>query len=163
MDWLRHHMRDHLSNVRPFPAPEKAADTGRTKPQVPEAGALDLVHAAADLLKGVQEHSAAVETRARALASRASDELKAARNRIQTLQMDCDNLTAAAAESKDQALAAEQSLQEAQKQIAMLEVELAAAEKRAGEAEQMLLRVEEAIRFEILEPQRSNKPAAAAA
>jgi len=157
-------MRDHLSNVRPLPTPKKGADSPsvRTIPRAQEAGALDLVHAAADLLKSLEEQAAVVETRARALASRASVELNAARNRIQALEMDCDKLTAFAAESRDQALTVEQSLQEAQRQIALLEVQVAAAEKRASEAEQMLLRVEDAIRSEILEPQRMKAAPAAA-
>jgi SMC interacting uncharacterized protein involved in chromosome segregation len=163
MDWLRHHMRDHLSNVRPFPANERATYTGigGRLPLAPRTEALELIQAAADLLKSIEDQSAAVETRARALADRASDELKASRNRIEALEWDCNKLIAFAAESKDRALTAEQSLQDAQKRIAVLEAQAAAAEKRASEAEQMLVRVEDAIRSEILQP-HSRKVMAAA-
>jgi DNA repair exonuclease SbcCD ATPase subunit len=163
MDWLRHHMRDHLSNVRPFPASERATYTGigGNLPSAPRTEAFELIEAAADLIKGIEDQSAAVETRARALADRASDELKASRNRIEALEFDCNKLIAFAAESKDRALTAEQSLQEAQTRIAVLEAQVAAAERRAGEAEQMLVRVEDAIRSEILQP-HSRKVMAAA-
>jgi chromosome segregation ATPase len=155
MDWLRQHMRNHVRNVRPFPTAERAADTepaGALSPAGTEA--LDLVHAAADVLWNMEEKSAAVETRARAFAHRASEELKRARDRIQALEADCERLNGLAVESNDRLLGAEKAVEEAQARIAVLETQLAESEGRAVNAENMLTILEDTIRCEILEPMR---------
>jgi septal ring factor EnvC (AmiA/AmiB activator) len=165
MDWLRQHMRDHISNVQPS-RPIRMASEGelpRTGPAVFDTDALDLVREAANVLRRMGEQRAAAKTRADALVERAAGELKAARDRIQALEMDCERLNRLVAQSKDQLLSAEKALEGAETRISTLETHLAASEKRAGDAEDMLLLVENTIHSELLEPMRSKTEVLAAA
>jgi chromosome segregation ATPase len=115
------------------------------------------------VLRNIEEQSAAVDARARALSERASAELKWARDRIQALEMDCERLDGLLAESKGRMLAAEEALQGAEGRTVALETELAAAKRRATDAENMLILVEDTIRSDILQPMRSNTRAPEAA
>jgi hypothetical protein len=123
---------------------------------------LRLVWQAAELLRSAEDHSVEVETRARALADRAADELKEAKRRIHSLELDCNRLNTLCAQAEDRALAAEGALREAKVQISAMETQLSNAELRASEAEGSLMRVEDAIRNEILNPHRSSSITAAA-
>jgi hypothetical protein len=100
----------------------------------------------------VKDRSAEIEARARALAESASAKLKAAEDRIHSLEMECEKLNCLVAGSRDRAFSAENALQGAEAHIGALEVKLSEAEKRAGESEHMLKCVADAIRSEILKP-----------
>jgi hypothetical protein len=165
MDWLRQHMRDHLSNVRQFPTSKSVVDNepGRMLPSPTGERALNLVHAAADLLRNTEDQSAELKTYARALAERALGELQAAQNRIQALEMDCEKLNGLVAQAKDRVLAAIKVQEVAQARIADLEAQLTAANRRAEDAENTLTLVEDTIRSEIVQPMRSRTKTSVAA
>jgi hypothetical protein len=135
MDQLEQHKRDHLGNVRSFPAAERVMHStpARTPACTARTVALDLVHAAANVLRNIDDQSVETETRTRELANCAFEELKVAWNRIWALEMDCDKLKGVIVESNDRALASEKALQRAQARILVLEAQLAATEKRAGD------------------------------
>lgn len=164
MDWLRQHMRDHIPE---FASPlEKVVNFRPTRfisANNPGAAALSLVRQAADLLRSSEDYSAEVEAHAKALADRTVAELKETRERIHSLELDCERVSALLVEAKDQTRAAKGALKQSEARIASMEAQLAtaelranSAEHRASEAEGLLKRVEDAIRTEILEPRRAN-------
>jgi chromosome segregation ATPase len=141
MEWLRQQTHDNLSNVRSFPAAERAMCSTPTRTPACNArtAALDLVHAAANVLRNIEDQSVEAETGAGALADCALEQLKVARSRIQALEMDCDKLNGVIVESNDRLLAAEKALQGAQARILALESQLATSQRRNGAAQNMLM------------------------
>jgi len=167
MDRLRQHMRDHITDSSPKAkvvsfAPARCATANDTE-------ALRLVWQAADLLRSTKDHSAEIEAQAQAFADRAVAELKEARERIQSLESDCERLSSLLGDAKDQAYAAERALKQSEARLAAMDTHLSTAQERARSAEHrasgaegMLMRVEDAIRTEILKPRRSTSLSAAA-
>jgi hypothetical protein len=173
MAWPGQHMRDHGANNPSTTAREKIVSfrTTRSIPvNSPGVGALDLVHRAADVIRAAEDHAAEIETRTRALADRALEELKLAEQRVQSAESDQERLKTLLLEAQDRALAAEDALRQSGARFAVIESQLAdaelrahSAEMRAHEAQDMLTRVEDTIRAEILEPRRSISVTSAAA
>ena len=163
MDWLRQRRRDHIADfVSPMEKVVSFGPASSISANNPGGAALHLVRQAAELLRSTEDHSTEVETRTRALADRAVDELKEAKGRIRSLELDCDRLSALLAESEDRTLTAEDALRESEGRISAMETQLSTAELRASEAEGSLMRVEDAIRTEILQPHRTTSLMAAA-
>ena len=159
MNWL------HLDDVRPLSATEMASEDELedAAPSAPGSEPLDLVHAAAQMLRDMKEQSAILETRTRAFAHRASEELKRARDCIQALDADCKRLDGLVEEFRDRLQGAEKALEGSEARIATLEAQLAASEQRACDSEDVLRLVEDTIRSEILQPMRSKSKVSAAA
>jgi len=84
--------------------------------------ALRLVRQAADLLRSTKDHSAEIEAQAQAFADRAVAELKEARERIQSLESDCERLGSLLADTKDQAYAAKRALKQSVARLAAMEL-----------------------------------------
>ena len=173
MDWLGQHMSDCRARI-PSATPTEKIVSFRVARSIalesPGVETLDLVHQAANMIRAAEDHAADIETRARALADRAVEELKLTKDQIQCVESDRDRLKALLLEAQDRALAAEEALKKSGARIANLESQLAeadlraeSADMRAYEAENVLRRVEDAIRAEILEPRRSTSVTAAAA
>jgi hypothetical protein len=173
MAWPGQHVRDHCANTPSTTGREKIVSfrTTRSSPaNIPGVGALDLVHQAANVVRAAEDHAAEIETRTRALADRAMEELKLAEQRIQSAESDRAGLKTLLLEAQDRALAAEDALRQSEARIAVIESQLAdaelrahATEMRAHDAENALRQVEDAIRTEILEPRRSTSVISAAA
>jgi chromosome segregation ATPase len=166
---LRQHMRDHITDSLPKTKVVSFGAARSVTANNPDTEALRLVRQAADLLRSTKDHSAEIEAQAQAFADRAVAELKEARERIQSLESDCERLSSLLADAKDQAYAAERALKQSEARLAAMETHLSTAQERARSAEHrasgaegMLMRVEDAIRTEILKPRRSTSLSAAA-
>jgi chromosome segregation ATPase len=136
----------------------------------PAGAVLELVQEAASVLRSSEDHSAEIEARARELSDRAVEQLKRAKEHIAALEWECEKCNALIAQGNARAAAAEDALKKFEDQFGAIELQMSAtefrarsAEARATKAEDMLRRVEEAIRSQILEPQRSRKIISAAA
>jgi hypothetical protein len=173
MDWLGQHMSGYRANT-PSATPTKKIVSFRAARSIAVNSqgveTLDLVHQAADMIRAAEDHAADIETRARALADRAVEELKLTKEQIGCVESDRDALKALLLEAQDRAFAAEDALRQSGARIAILESQLAEADLRASsadmracEAENVLRRVEDAIRAEILEPRRSTSVTSVAA
>ena len=117
---LRQHMRDHITDSSPKAkvvsfSPARCATANDTE-------ALRLVWQAADLLRSTKDHSAEIEAQAQAFADRAVAELKEARERIQSLESDCERLGSLLADTKDQAYAAKRALKQSVARLAAMEL-----------------------------------------
>ena len=147
MTWLR--QRGHTDNSAPIDEPEKVLqfpDTPARSTEDRGKAALELVHRAADVIRGIEERATAVEARARSLAEDAVEKLQLANDRIRSLETE-----RRAAEARIQE--AEEALKRAASRIAVVEGELSqaerltrAAETRANETEKALIRIEDAVR-----------------
>jgi chromosome segregation ATPase len=129
---------DEPEKVLQFPPAPSTEDRGKA--------ALELVHRAADVIRGVEERAAAVEAHARSLAEDAVEKLRLANDRIQSLEAERRAAEARAQEAED-------ALKRAASRIAIVEDQLSRAERltrtaetRANETEKALIRVEDAVR-----------------
>jgi exonuclease VII large subunit len=167
-NWLRDHMRDHITNQSALDSPENILSFQRfpNSKMNPGAAALDVVYQAAELIRDVDNYAAERHARAETLARQAIEKLKIAHDCVQSAE---SRRLAAEAGIKEFSDRLENELgvrlQEVEKvvehttsRIAAAEAQLSAAEQRAriaearaAEAENALRRIEEAIRIQIVE------------
>ena len=126
------------------------------RPSMPDSGetALDLVHQAADIFRGIEDRAQQTEARAQALCKSAMDRVKRAELRTEAAERaQRDVVIEAEAKLQDasRALAQAQSRHEAtQDRLAAAEFRAQAAEAEVRETRQALVLVEEAIRKRLL-------------
>lgn len=121
------------------------------------ATAIDLVHQAAAMMKGIENQAAETSARAQDLAQKAVEQLHAAEARIRALTSAQGEAEARLKETTARADAFEQMARTTQAQIAAMEQRVAATEDRARqaatratEAENNLVRVQNAIQHQLL-------------
>ena len=173
MQWLREHMRNHIDGAASIEPTEKVLNFRRAPAgpaQSQDTEAVDLVHQAAEVVRGAQDRAAKIEARAEDLVKRAIEKLQIAENRIRSAEVEQQAAETGLNEAGARIHMAEKALQRAQARIATAEAQLSAAEvrartaeARAAEAEKALRRIEHAIRTQILEavPTAAGKSTAA--
>ena len=132
-------------NVRSFPG-APATDQGAT--------ALDLVHQAADVFRGMEQHARQTEARAQSLCNSAMEKLRRAESRAEaaecahrTLMIDAEDKLQDASRALEEV---KSCLEAKEDQLTAMEFRAQAAEADAREAKQVLALVEEAIRRRLL-------------
>ena len=132
LEWLREHMRNHISGSAPMEA-TKGVLRFRGAPPAPatrDSGAtLDLVYQAAEMVKGIEDRANEIGTYARSIAERASEKLQLAEKRIQELEAErraadaCISEARARIEDAEEALRLERSrVKAAEDQLGQLEI-----------------------------------------
>jgi len=179
-NWLREHMRDHITdnsavnlaeNVLSFRRPPYSAKN-------PGAAALDLVYQVAELIGNADDYAAARHARAETLAKQAIEKLKIADACVRSAESGRRAAEAKIKKFSDRVekefsirvQEVEKLIERANARMAAAEAQLSAAEKRtrtaemrANEAENALRRIEEALRTQILEKKLGNPRTAATA
>ena len=172
LEWLREHMRNHISGSAPMEATKGVLRfRGAPAPATRDSGAtLDLVYQAAEMVKGIEDRANEIGTYARSIAERASEKLQLAEKRIQELEAErraadaCISEARARIEDAEEALRLERSrVKAAEDQLGQLESRARAAELRADESENALTRIEDAIRTQLLRQGRAGSKKSAAA
>jgi len=158
---------EHFAYRRPFTAEARESLTGEED----SSDALQLVDQLADVIRRKEEHAAAIEAQAQALAGRAFDELNLARTQLRSAEIARDTAEARLGEASAKIETFEGALERIEARISTAETQLSAsvlrvktAETRAAEAEKALRQLEDAIRTQLLRAreQASNPHAAAA-
>ncbi|HEY3643686.1 MAG TPA: hypothetical protein VGL31_21500 [Xanthobacteraceae bacterium] len=173
MQWLREHMRNHISGGPSIEPGEEVLNFRRAAPEPGkhrDGDAVALVYQAADAVRGAQDRAAQIEARAEDLVKLAIEKLQIAENRIRSAEVEQRAAEAGMNEASARIQATETALQRALSRIAALEAQLSeaeprahAAETRAAEAEKALRRIEHAIRTQILDGGRGAPRKSAAA
>jgi chromosome segregation ATPase len=121
------------------------------------AAVLYLVYRAAEVLTAAEDRVIDIEARAETLASRTTEELKLAEQRLYALDAERQELESRLNEANSRVQEYEVALKNSESRNAVAEAKLTAAERRALEAETRanatraaLLRIEEAIRTHLL-------------
>ncbi len=174
MAWLRERMRNHIDPADSIEMPDNVFRI----PNAPAAqtiydggqAALDLIDQVADLIRGIEEHAAQRELRARHLAQDAVEKLHAAEAHIQSVEAERRAVEAGMNEANMRLQELEKTLKRTETRIAAAEAQLSAAElqasaaeSRAIKAEKTLIRIEDAIRSQLLRQKREAANLAAAA
>jgi chromosome segregation ATPase len=160
MNWLREHMRGHITAAARTEPEENILDFPGHPPLSPgqqAPAALDLVSEAAEMIRGIQDRAAKTEAQARALAESAMEKLKLADARIQSAEAERNKAQEALSKVSARLREAEGEVARTRSRIAALEAQLANAEQRVKSAETRAVRaekavehVEEAIRTQLL-------------
>jgi chromosome segregation ATPase len=118
---------------------------------------IHMVHQAAELIRGMEQQAADIESRAQTLAKRVIGELELAERRLCSVEAARQAAEAGINEANLRTHEAEIALENAESLAASTEAELSAAEQRVDEAEERakeagaaLIRVEDAIRTRLL-------------
>jgi chromosome segregation ATPase len=138
-------MRERMmseSEMRYSAQPRRATHNG--------SKALDLVHQAADVIRGIEEHAKETEAHCQGLVTRALDRLQIAEDRVKSLDTDRHMLDAELTQAKNRIKQLEIRLTRAESQLATTEAELSQTKQRAEAADTALNVVEEAIRTQLL-------------
>jgi uncharacterized protein (DUF3084 family) len=139
--------------------------------KVQGALAIQMVHQAAELIRGMEQQAVDIESRAQALAKRVIAELELAKQRLCSAEVERQTSDANINKANLRVHEADIELANAESLIASTEAKLSAAEERADaaearvkEAEKALIRIEDAIRTHLLgqRPGASSNLAAAA-
>lgn len=118
------------------------------------AAALDLIHQAADVFRGMEQHARETEARAQSLCHSAIEKVRSAETRAEaaeyahrTLMIDAEDKLRHASRALEEA---QLRLEAREDQLTAMEFRAQAAEAEAREAKQSLALVEEAIRRKLL-------------
>jgi chromosome segregation ATPase len=118
---------------------------------------IQMVHQAAELIRGMEQQAADTESRAQALAKRLIAELELAEQRLCSADAERQASEARINEANIRVHEADIALENAESLIAAIGVKLSAAERqadaaetRAKEADKALIRIEDAIRIHLL-------------
>jgi chromosome segregation ATPase len=130
MEWLRDHMRDHVS---------KDGDVA--------ASTLDLVQQAADTIKVSEDRVADTEARARIIINQAKEELRLAEKLYQTSEAARIAAEAEAKDAKQKLIEARKVLQLAETRIEEVELKLSIIETAAEENETKLISMEHQLKL----------------
>jgi len=129
---------------------------GFARPSVPDSGAaaLKLVHEAAEIFRGMEDHAREIEARAQSLCKNALERLKHAEMRAEAAERARRELiTEAECKLQDASRALKQAqlrIEAAEDRLTAVEFRGQVAEAEAREAKQALALVEEAIRRRLL-------------
>lgn len=160
--------------VVPFPsAPPSAATRGSEAAFAAARGseaALDLVHQAVEVIKGIESHANEAQMHARSIAERAFHKLRLTEERVQQLEAElqaaqaCITDARAQIKNSDETLEVERArLEAAERKLCQIEMRARTAETLAKENASAVFRIEEAIRNQILTKRLPlNKPTSAA-
>ena len=182
MNWLRGHMRAHMSSpgsaepaaesILKHRRPVIAAETRNGLPDGDDGPApLVLAYQLAEVLRSKEDHAAEIEARAQALAKRAIEELNLAETRLRSAEIARNAAEADRNEANARVEEFEGALKHIEGRISTAENQLSAAvlraktaETRAAESEEALRLLEDAIRTHLLAErgQASSRSAAAA-
>ena len=169
LDWLREHMRDHISKSAPIEPADGVLRFPSAATRNGEA-ALELVYQAAQVVRGIEDRANETENRARSLAEKAAEKLQAAEYRIQELEAEqraaeaCISEAQAKIRDAGEALKAERSRVTAvEDRLSKLEWRARTAEAHAKESEAALVRIVDAIQTQLLEQRRADSHNSAAA
>jgi chromosome segregation ATPase len=146
MAWLRQHLRGLSDDAGPIERTEKILpfpDPPARSPEDRGQETLELVHRAAEVIRGIED-------RARSLAEDAIEQLQLANNRIQSLEAERRAAEARIQETEDALKRATSRIAAAEEQLAQAERIARAAETRAVETEKALVRIEDAVRTRLL-------------
>jgi chromosome segregation ATPase len=165
MNWLREHMRDHVTPAPSVDSPENILTFpgGPAAPSRCDApAALDLVSQAAEAMKCIHDHAVETEARAKALAESAIEKLHGAEARVQSAEAARSAIEEALSKLRAKLQEAERELTRtqarcvaAEKQLADAEQRVRAAEIRAIDAEKAVNQVEDAVRVQLVGLQRN--------
>jgi chromosome segregation ATPase len=172
--WHRRRTRSHVADSSSTELAENILSfrddlSGPRKDQA--AAAIQMVHQAAELIRGIEQQAADIESRAQALAKRIIAELELAEQRLCSAEAERQAIEAEIDEADLRAREADTALENAESLIASTEAKLSAAgqraeaaEARAEEVATALARTEDAIRTLLLSKGQvvSSKLAAAA-
>ncbi len=118
---------------------------------------IHMVHQAAELIRGMEQRAADIESRAQALAKRVISELELAEQRLCSAEAERQETEAGINKANLRVHEADIALENAESLIAATEAKLSAAEQRADAAEERaketgaaLVRIEDAIRTHLL-------------
>jgi chromosome segregation ATPase len=132
--------------------------------------ALDLVHHAAEVLRGIEDRANETEQRAKSIAERAIAELERAERRITELEKEQRTVEDSIAEAHVEIQETREALhleklrvKAAEDLVAQIELRTVAAETHARESENALARIEDAIRTQLLKGRTLAARSAAAA
>ena len=126
------------------------------RPPAPDCGttAINLVHQAAEIFRGIQDHARETEARAQSLCKSAAERLKHAEKRMEAAERARREIISEAdykLQDASRALKQAQSrLEAAEDRLTAVEFRAQAAEAEAREAKEALALVEEAIRRRLL-------------
>jgi chromosome segregation ATPase len=151
MAWLRQHLRGQSDDAGPIERTDKILQFPDAPPRSPEdrgKETLDLVHRAAEVIRGIED-------RARGLAEDAVEQLQRANARIQSLEAERRAAETRAHEAEEALKRAASRIAAAEEQLAQAERSARAAETRAIETEKALVRIEDAVRTRLLGQRRS--------
>jgi hypothetical protein len=162
MELLRQHVRSNSDkpgstepSERPVPIPLNIPNAVQND----ETAALELVHQAAQLIRGMAKRVADTDAGAQAIYRQAIDDLKFANGRVHSAEEQRKATLVALEEANVQVYEIEKALREAESMLAAKEVQLStaklranAAEARANEADKALVRIEDAIRIHLIDP-----------
>ena len=150
MAWLRQHLRGQSDDAGPIERTEKILPFPYAPARSPEERGkqtLDLVHRAAEVIRGIED-------RARSLAEDAVEQLQRANTRIQSLEAERRAAEARAQEAEEALKRAASRIAAAEDHVARAERTARAAEMRAIETEKALVRIEDAVRTRLLGQRR---------
>jgi DNA repair ATPase RecN len=160
LDRFWDHQSEHLFKGGPTEPSEGIVPFPSTAPSVvPRASeaALDLVHQAVEVIKGIENHANEAQIRARSIAERAIQKLRLTEERVEQLETElqaaqaCINDALAKVRDSDETLKVERMrLEAAEKKLCQIEMRARTAETQAKENASAVFRIEEAIRNQIL-------------
>jgi chromosome segregation ATPase len=152
MAWLRQHLRGQSDDAGPIERTDKILQFPDAPPRSPEdrgKETLDLVHRAAEVIRGIED-------RARGLAEDAVEQLQLANTRIHALEAERRAAETRAQDAEDALKRAASRIAAAENQLAQAERIARAADMRANETEKALIRIEDAVRTRLLGQRRAS-------
>jgi multidrug efflux pump subunit AcrA (membrane-fusion protein) len=167
MNWLREHMRDHVTSAASVVDSRENVLNVPGDPPAPSrddaSAAPDIVSQAAEVIKGIQDHAVESESRARALAESAIEKLQLAAARVQSAEAARSAAEETLSKQRARLQEAERELTRTQSrnaaaemQLANAEQRMAAAETRAASAEKAVNQIENAIRTQLVGLQKNS-------
>jgi chromosome segregation ATPase len=157
LEQFRVYVQSAMAELPTIPTSERISCSQSMYSVAGEAGVLDLVYRAAEVLRTTEDRATDIEARAQKLANRTIEQLKLAEQRLNAVDAERQAIEASVGDAHGRVEELETALRTSEVCISVAEAQLTAAERRAQEAEKRasesrakLLRIEEAIKTHLL-------------
>jgi DNA repair exonuclease SbcCD ATPase subunit len=163
MNWLRDHMRDHLGKANSITFDNVATlSRAPTTTKDPPPSALDLADQAVAVISKIRDRAEETEIYAQALAESAIEKLRQGEERIQSAEAERDaalqelsKVNRKLGGVQEELIQGRSRLASVDAQLKKAEEQLRAAEIRAINAEKAVRLIEQAIRMQLVEPNKN--------
>ena len=149
---------DEPDSIGPSTSPVSRRHEIPNEEQIDGTAVLELVHQAAELIRGMDIRASDTDARAQVLFQQTIEDLKFAKHRVQSAEAQREAASAALVAANSQAQEMENAMREAEillasdeVQLSKIEVRANASEARATELERALRQIEDAIRNRLLD------------